>query len=465
MSNIVLYRKIIILTALIFVFGVLVPLQLNAQIKEIAIGVQMPNAIIKETINYKITNPKISDFQGKLLILDFWATWCAPCVSMFPTIDTLQQTFGDKVQFLGVTNEPAKKVRDFLNRVSKNKNLELLPSVVNDSLLSKMFYHATIPFYVWIDKTGKVIGTSDRQDITKKNIDEVLAGNKPSFKNRIDNRKKPWALEEPWFVLSNRFILEDSTARREEIAKTDLVSYSAATKWIDDARGYLHYDPDRFVVVNVSIGFLYRFFYNAGYYEEPVRGAFDSDKNHLFQIKNSDILNKITNKNLPLNATEEDQINWGKKNGVCYEIVFPKGLTWKEKMADVKQDLDRYFAKPIGFETHVEKRQDTTFVLRQINPNSKTLTEGGKSEEHHDRYYYSQHNMPLNQFIGLLRSYFFQGKKIIFNDKTGIEVPVDLELNCDMGSIESINKALSKYGLKFENEISFIDVLVFSDKL
>jgi hypothetical protein len=155
---------------------------------------------------------------------------------------------------------------------------------------------------------------------------------------------------------------------------------------------------------------------------------------------------------------------WLMNNTVCYEIVYPKGITWKEKMQLVKQDLERYFATPMGFETHVEQRIDSnTSVLRIISKNKIMAASVEKPEENHDRYHYVQHNLPVSHLISVLNSYFFQGQKISFIDKTGLNNPLDLDLTCDMTKLSSINEQLFKYGLQFSKEPSKIDVLVFAD--
>ena len=63
-----------------------------------------------------------ANFGGKLLLLNFWATWCSPCVDEVPSLDALQRRFADKgLVVLGVSvDENPGLYRDFLakNRVS-----------------------------------------------------------------------------------------------------------------------------------------------------------------------------------------------------------------------------------------------------------------------------------------------------------------------------------------------------------
>ncbi len=53
--------------------------------------------------------PKVNlaDFRGKPLVVNFWATWCAPCVKEMPEFQKASKSFGDKVALLGVDVEDA----------------------------------------------------------------------------------------------------------------------------------------------------------------------------------------------------------------------------------------------------------------------------------------------------------------------------------------------------------------------
>jgi peroxiredoxin len=59
-----------------------------------------------------------SDFGGKLLVLNFWATWCPPCVQEVPSLDEFQRQFADKgVVVLGVSvDQSPSAYRNFLSR-------------------------------------------------------------------------------------------------------------------------------------------------------------------------------------------------------------------------------------------------------------------------------------------------------------------------------------------------------------
>jgi thiol-disulfide isomerase/thioredoxin len=59
-------------------------------------------------------NQSLSQWQGKVLVVNFWATWCTPCREEMPAFSRLQQKFADKgVQFVGIAFDNADKVHKF----------------------------------------------------------------------------------------------------------------------------------------------------------------------------------------------------------------------------------------------------------------------------------------------------------------------------------------------------------------
>lgn len=62
----------------------------------------------------------ITDFEaGKVYVVEFWATWCGPCLSGMPHISELQRQYGERVKFIGVTDEDAETVATFLKKDSR----------------------------------------------------------------------------------------------------------------------------------------------------------------------------------------------------------------------------------------------------------------------------------------------------------------------------------------------------------
>ena len=122
---------------------------------------------------------KISDFKNKkVLVLDFWATWCGPCRMAMPIIDEVAAEYKDKdVAVYAVNvNEGAKKIQEFVDK------MELTLPIAMDAGKAAQLYHAnSIPRTVVIGKNGRIqavhLGYSPylKRELTKQ-IDTLLKG-------------------------------------------------------------------------------------------------------------------------------------------------------------------------------------------------------------------------------------------------------------------------------------------------
>lgn len=150
----------------------------NAQQAPLAPGEPVPDFTFSQIINYKDVSARVTDFRGKLLILDFYAMFCTPCLRKVPEMENLQKKFSDEIFILPVncydSMQPVEKFFDY--RKSKNADGKTLPCVVNDSVARSFFPFRTVPHYVWIDKEGTFLGTSGLDKMDEATIREVLQG-------------------------------------------------------------------------------------------------------------------------------------------------------------------------------------------------------------------------------------------------------------------------------------------------
>lgn len=146
----------------------------NIEVKPFQIGERLPDLPLKNIINYKDTTTTLSDFGNKIIILDFWATWCTSCIKMFPLEDSLQTVLSDAVQFILITDESKKDVLVFLEKYNRSNRSLTLPIIAEDSAFSRLFRFRAIPHYVWLAPNGSVLAESNSFFITKDNILNTL---------------------------------------------------------------------------------------------------------------------------------------------------------------------------------------------------------------------------------------------------------------------------------------------------
>lgn len=73
----------------------------NDQPKIRMIGSQAPDFIVKDSDH----TVRLNDLKGKIVVLNFWTTWCGPCVEEMPSLERLQKNMGSKVTVLGVSTD------------------------------------------------------------------------------------------------------------------------------------------------------------------------------------------------------------------------------------------------------------------------------------------------------------------------------------------------------------------------
>ena len=123
------------------------------------------NVVFKD-INNEDLNLEI--FKGNLVILNFWATWCLPCIEEMPMLDSLQSNDSlDNLKILpiNVSKENLKKIKSFYKRLDiKNLEIYYAPS----TKIASKFSLRGIPTSILINKDGKefarVIGSIDFDD-------------------------------------------------------------------------------------------------------------------------------------------------------------------------------------------------------------------------------------------------------------------------------------------------------------
>lgn len=101
----------------------------------------------------KIVTP--TSFDGKLLVLNFWGSWCAPCIAETPSLEQFQRVFANKgVVVLGVSVDTNEKLyKDFLTRYRINFKTSRDP----EADISYRYGTVQFPESYIIDSSGKVV--------------------------------------------------------------------------------------------------------------------------------------------------------------------------------------------------------------------------------------------------------------------------------------------------------------------
>ena len=112
-------------------------------------------------VQWKNGNGKVvglDDYKGKVVLLNFWATWCAPCIRELPSLDRLQASLGGddfSVVVLNIDREGKRKAKRMMRRL-KLKNLSL--NLDREVKVAKTLGVLNMPTTFLFDRKGREIG-------------------------------------------------------------------------------------------------------------------------------------------------------------------------------------------------------------------------------------------------------------------------------------------------------------------
>lgn len=125
---------------------------------------------------------RLSDYQGQIVVLNFWATWCGPCKEELPRLGQIAQQYADRhVAFvLASIDEPKKlpAVRDYV--AQQRVTLPILVGASTD-LLDQLSGTYVVPATLIIDQDGEImraINGEAREEDVKEAVDWLLSGKK-----------------------------------------------------------------------------------------------------------------------------------------------------------------------------------------------------------------------------------------------------------------------------------------------
>ncbi len=165
-------------------------------------------------INIWVTSPPENYENYPLIYVDFWATWCAPCISAMPHTRNLETKFGDRVLFVYLSDEPEGRIKKFMEKY--NKHFLAASDIEGNTLQS---YHIrSIPQAVILGPGGELLWEGNPLKLNEDILGQLVSdyGRKKGKDNRIilkklqENELKTKIFKHNGQTL--RFIKENNTA-------------------------------------------------------------------------------------------------------------------------------------------------------------------------------------------------------------------------------------------------------------
>ncbi|MER2998636.1 TlpA family protein disulfide reductase [Pontibacter populi] len=143
--------------------------------------------------------PDDKDLRGKYIVLEFWATWCGPCIAAVPHMNELQKEFNSSdLYYLSISDEPVEKIKRTLKRVDfKSIVVTDQTGQTHKNYGDKVEGLQAIPLTVLIDNKGFVKWVGLPTQLTRKVMADFLEDKNDATRTSTVERKKLNSTESP----------------------------------------------------------------------------------------------------------------------------------------------------------------------------------------------------------------------------------------------------------------------------
>lgn len=422
------------------------------KINPLKIGDSVPDIVFSKMINYMDSTAKLSDFNGKSVLLDFWATWCRPCISAFPKLEELQMEFQNDLKIILVSSD---KESSLLNFYSQRNGLILPTAYYNSQLdsLSELFPHREIPHYVWIDKKRKVYAITDASFVNVNNVKDFISGKANSMIVKTDS-----LLLTDFHGIVIDSIVTSATGENTVSINPNVLYQSTITKC----------DPR---LTHTTI-------FGGQNLENRFIDAINCSVAHLVQLSHGIYSSKdlwkvyydLRDTTLKYPSSGEGTFSeWQKQYSYSYRLVLPKSdsvLLYKT----MQRDLEFTFGV-----SGVFKKMNVPCLVLRTNGNTDHILSRSteKRSQSSSLYYLSLQNQPVSNLINIFYKYNIGidtklngQRKLPIIDETGIKGNITFNLSNinNIQELNTLNQALKKVGLELIHCERELELLVISDK-
>jgi thiol-disulfide isomerase/thioredoxin len=382
---------------------------------------------------------RLADFKDRLLILDFWATYCGPCLKLLPRLDSLQRRYGDRLQILLVTREKAAAARAFLGRLGYG-----LPCVAEDTLLGRWFPHNSIPHEVWIWR-GKVLAVTGGEEVSDSVVERVLSGAPVALSAKLNT---PFDEGRPLYA--------DGNGRMQAVPGGDrgpdgaILCQSLLTRYnpglntvagIDRSGPYLNV-----FALNASVISLYHLAFRE---EDPL---LDLPNRFLLEVPDS-LREALGDRPLVDRA-------WEQRYGLCYNLALPAGFKG-ELGPFLVNDLNRLLGAHLGVQAVLDRRLTDCLVLSRLP--GRVLPVVGRDTVvpvfRSDTALTELRGLPLSQLL-LRLAYLYRKSALPLVDGTGFGGAVAVRLVGNIADRAVLDKGLAQNGLQLVRERRWLPMVV-----
>ncbi|MBN7813089.1 TlpA family protein disulfide reductase [Algoriphagus sp. H41] len=397
------------------------------------IGDKIPEGIeFRSVLRHGSDRVRLDDYRGKYLILEFWSPTCTGSIASLPELEKIARKYPDRLEVLPLSIFSEDRVDEALQSYASLAAMQL-PMVADASSLRAYFPHATIPHLIILDPKGVVVAITGMEDLTEQNLELLLDTGVSAFRLKEDRRIR---------LDPNEKLISGSPG----LANKNIWFQSALTGYIPDVNGSLIQRYEDFSHIRIVNMALYSH-YQLAYSERSQTDYFGTNRIETVGFGREEV---FTNK------SGADYRAWMEEGGHVfgYELIAPPTANPYQLM---REDLKRYFPE---ISATVETKKKKVYAL--VQQPGKTFPRSIAEERSYQTgpIGVKMTHYPLQGFVYHLNVVFLQSSPIPVINRTGIDYPIDLELEAQLSSVESLRQALRLNGLDLIEREEEIPILV-----
>lgn len=370
------------------------------------VGDLFPDLMIRPLLNAPIKSLDVRTAQNKLLILNFWGTWCSPCLPEMDSLAKLQVKNAGQIQVIAISNEPVERLQKYLQR--KPSTLWLASDTTGN--LYTQFAFSYVGQSAIIDQQHRVIALVRTDSINQAMIDRLV-------------RKQPIRSSAETGVHKNA---EDETFAVDTSMGTQFIwgSYRKDLPSMSKSYKKTAFEGRRLTFVNMCVPSIYQALYGLSYQQ------------------------------VTFEVPQKEVCSWEQKNHLtfCFDV-----LVKPEQTDSLKTIMLHLLAKFSPIKTKMEQREMPVYVLRRL-PNATAWKE---STDNADSYSFSGRGFEGKgiQFKPFA-DYIANELQLPVIDETGLTGRYDIVTSNVLRTVEEVQAALQKLGLTVEKTNRKLDALI-----